>query len=736
MRMIREQLNVSILINHFQVFFTILIIFPANLFAQIIDGPDLQVDSTFQDSTRPIFTQEIEPDTRRISPDQLFAHEPYETPVSVVMTRLPHYDKVDSLKGFIQTLGLMGKMYQASRFGFNDRHFEQGAWRNPVFNRYNVYVLNPETDLPHYDTKTQYLSLDYAQGSRSLGTIDGILSRNINSQLNFTGYYQNRRVNGVYNSHENSHRSVGLSAYFRSKTRRYHLFSTAVFGELTDNVNGGSVNTSDSTANLAFRKSLQNTTLEDAQHKRIIKSVRVDQIYHLLGHPKRAKVDTSATDSQAIRLPEKERAHHLSLRWTNRLEGTYQRFRDNAVDTSMVFGNFVSPLPYLDPDTTTISYGMTTTAYQTEGSASYSFSPSEGLDWNVQAALGYEAIIFRQDSSNLTDNRTIQRLQSDLKISGINLNLHFEARRTSSTLFNAEAYTMAEMRLAPRLRKMKRSLATPDSAAHEADPKGIVTETLTKLIPLQPLQLWFRGSFFDQNPSFFQQYFQPRVGSKFAPNTSLKNSQLLHFRGGASWTGNRRVITGDTALANFVSLQGFFSQSGRFIYYSPTFEVLQANTGENLTWIGVEIAARYRFLKKFHVETEFTLQQGSTNATGDLSRYASHLPQAHGRLSVYYDSHSLDFVGKLRLGADLHFFSAYQALAPDVLSGDFYPTDFTIPRYPRLDGYVAFQVKRTYIWIRLIHLNELLLTPGYYTTPFYPELERTFSIGINWTFFD
>lgn len=710
-----------------------------SVFGQIIDGPDLQVDSTFQDSTRPIFTKEVAPDTRRISPDDLFSHKPHETPVSVNMVRLPHYDKLDSLKGFVQTLGQMGKPYQAARFGFNDRHFQQKSWRNPVFNRYNVYVLNPETEVPHYDTKTQYLAMDYAQGSRSLATIDGILSRNINPQWNVTGYYQNRRVNGVYGSHETSHRSVGLGVYYRNPSRRYHLFSTGTFGELTDNINGGAVNITGSAQENTFQKSLQNTVLTDAQQKRIVKNIRVDQIFHLLGHPKAPKKDTISADS-SIGVHKKAPAHHLSLRWTNRIEGTYQRLRDNTVDTGRVFHNFVSPYPYLDPDTSTISYGLTTTAYQTEGAMSYSFSPSEGLDWNLQAALGYEAVTFRNEGEILTDNRATQRVLSDLTISGINMHLHGEARRTSSSLFDAETYAMAEMRLAPRLRKdsLRRIgdiSSAPTSEAALMDASEDVNRM--RLLTPDPLQLWVRLSFFDQNPSFFQQYFRPRVGSLFSLNDSLKNSQLLHARGGISWTGNRRVLGPDTTLANFVSLQGFFSRAGRFIYYSPSFEVLQANTGESLSWVGVELNARYRFWKKFYAEADVTLQQGSTGATStDLVRYTNHLPQAHGRVSLYYDSQSLDFVGQLRIGADLHFFSEYQALAPDVLSGDFYPTNYVIPAYPRLDGYVAFQVKRTYIWIRLIHLNELLLERGYYTTPFYPELERTFTFGVNWTFFD
>ena len=82
--------------------------------------------------------------------------------------------------------------FQFSRFGFNDRNWKETYWRNPVYGRYNLYAVNPRTEFPYMDTRTQYLNLNYTQGIRGLIMIDGILSRNINPQWNFTGCAESR----------------------------------------------------------------------------------------------------------------------------------------------------------------------------------------------------------------------------------------------------------------------------------------------------------------------------------------------------------------------------------------------------------------------------------------------------------------------------------------------------------------------------------------------------------------
>ena len=85
---------------------------------------------------------------------------------------------------------------------------------------------------------------------------------------------------------------------------------------------------------------------------------------------------------------------------------------------------------------------------------------------------------------------------------------------------------------------------------------------------------------------------------------------------------------------------------------------------------------------------------------------------------------------------DITYFSNYSGFAPDVISEEFFPTLYQVPSYAMANAYFSTQIKQAYIFFKMSHVNEGILQDGYYTTPFYPMLERTFSLGISWAFFD
>ncbi|MDB4286363.1 putative porin, partial [bacterium] len=499
-----------------------------------------------------------------------------------------------------------------------------------------------------------------------------------------------------------------------------------------------------------FLKTAETPNLESAEHKKIIKGIYAENIFHLLGHkdlnkPDTVAIDTLAPDSLRPRVKRKANdSHKLTLRLITAIDGTYQRFRDKGINTSRIAASFVTPYPTLDLDTTDLDESYATTTYRIAGAGSYSFD-KKAFYANLSAGIGYRAVRYRKLTETMTDGRTEQWARARLDVSGINLTLQGEARLESSTLFEAETHTTAGMSFRPRLGtpvfEITDTLTVgpggisqkPGPMVPGAVPRDSILFTLKSLYPLA---LDAHIGLHNQNPSYFQQYFQASPGNTYLPNSDLKNMQLLHARGGFTFEGGKPVLTGDTLQSNMIGVEAFYSRAARFVYYSPEFDVLQADAGEGLTWIGLEFQARYRFFRKMYVEGQVTLQQGSTAATGDLERYTRHIPQVYGKASLYYDNRNLSFAGMLRVGADVSFFTAYESQTVDVLSGEFFPTNYTVQPYPRVDLYFSTQVKRAFLFVKLIHINELLINTGYYTTPFYPELERTFTFGVNWTFFD
>lgn len=67
----------------------------------------------------------------------------------------------------------------------------------------------------------------------------------------------------------------------------------------------------------------------------------------------------------------------------------------------------------------------------------------------------------------------------------------------------------------------------------------------------------------------------------------------------------------------------------------------------------------------------------------------------------------------------------------------FYLQDqFRVENYPVVDAFVAVDIKTINIFLKLAHANQGLSGPGYFTTPYYPGMRRSFVFGIKWMFFD
>jgi hypothetical protein len=583
--------------------------------------------------------------------------------------------------------------------------------------------------MPYFDTKTNFVNINYAQGSQNLQLLDGTLSRNVTPEWNITGHYKSRRSQSPYSGLLNQHRILAVGSSFRSRNNRYHLFANWNYNELQDAVNGGMYRLESNLDDdrTTFGKTLETPLLSDAVHFQIYRSLYVDQMYHLLGHGAGDPIPVPDSLEQTDKKPkvyEERTAQRLTLRFTGSLLGGYQRFSDTGIDTTRNRAGFIPAYPAIATGTRSFFHELLTDDLKLRGGASYSLAFPDKLYWNLQGFLGYRRLWLDVAGTPLTDDRTEQKVTSELYFPTLNLRQRFEGRRTSSTLFNGETYLHADFTLSPKLVKTVRDSLVSDSAQFEG------------LITTNPIKLSAALTFYDQNPSVFQAYYPATDYLRIQGNSELRNSQILHFRAGIAWEGNRPLILGDTVFSNKLGLTAFFSRAGRMVYYTRAFDIAQAEAGESLNWLGVELKGRLRFLQKFYAEGNARYQLGSTSATTDLAYYATHLPKFHSTVSLYYDNRNVSFAGSFRLGAELHFFTNYRGMAMDAFSGEFFPTDYTVKAYPRLDLYAMTKIKRAYLWLRLIHSNELLLARGYYETPFYPALERTFMFGVNWSVYD
>jgi|GEM_PF-2720751 len=693
-------------------------------------------DSLRQDSIEQVKKKKkIRPDTKWVHPHLLFQHDRHyirrERPD---IGKEPLWDELDEEAGFVQRPGQIGKPYQVFRFGANTRQELQSLWWNPVMGRYNRYMVNPETQASYYDTKTPYVNVQYVQGAKELQLLDITLSQNISPFWNFSAYYKRRQMLGAYSNHTTDHRLLHVNNYFHTFNNRYHLFASVGFNNLKDQLNGGENRTAafpnDSEA---FLKEQARLNLSDAELRQYQRSIFIDQYLHF------GKLNDSINSK-----------HLLTFRGAFFGELLNQRYADIAIDTFYLFQNLIPVYPNLAPDSTSLWEEFDTRRLKLLGGASYSYD-GNWLKANVNGDVNYQWLNLQQDTLNYRLNQSIfeQNVHGKLFIltPKFELESKLDYRGRSSNLFPTETYLNSTTTYAiPWIRDdyylvrtpredsvmVKDSLLTPGSGNDST-----LTATPSQLNPrFTPANLSFTYILFSQNPTIFQTYFQSSGSNLYTANPDLRNQQSNQLRLRFFIKGRSNIIRADTIKPNFLAITGFISRFNRMIYYTRSMEVRQAESTDNLTWFGVELEGRVRFLRKFFAEGRFSFQTGSTNSTEDLAYYATHIPKFYGKASIYYENKDISFAGILRIGIDVSMLTKTRLHTLDPITGEYFPVDYDSPFYIQGDAYFSTQIKRAYIFLKFSHLNDGIGRRGYYTVPFYPSLERTFSLGLNWSFYD
>ncbi|MFC5270181.1 putative porin [Adhaeribacter terreus] len=83
--------------------------------------------------------------------------------------------------------------------------------------------------------------------------------------------------------------------------------------------------------------------------------------------------------------------------------------------------------------------------------------------------------------------------------------------------------------------------------------------------------------------------------------------------------------------------------------------------------------------------------------------------------------------------ADAYSPSLQQFYLEDEVNSPLYPK---VESYPVIDVFLAADVKSLNVFLKLAHANEGLNGDGYFTTPYYPGMRRSFIFGVKWMFFD
>ncbi|MCI4667083.1 MAG: putative porin [Bacteroidia bacterium] len=682
----------------------------------------------------------IKPNVKFWDRDALFLHQDRQYSLENRLGNQYKYDEIEWQQGFIQSLGQSGKPFQVWRDGVKNQNFILDQWKNPILNSYNDYIIDGKNKAQFIDTRTPYVNVLYMQGPDRLQTTDVTVSRNINPFLNTTFYIQRRLSESAYRDMVTDHLNLYLSANFHAFKDRYHAFAVVSYNLLNDAFNGGIPKSGTSNFlvqsgdlitdrsvyfplfsnaewntdfNGSFFKSNNAPLLDDALRKNRMREIYLDHQYELI----------PLSDSAKIK-------NRLTLRNEIIWEINDLDYSDASISTSNLEANLIPVYASLDSGSNSITEDWLSRRFKLSGMASYSLQTKGGFQVNVNGGLDYQVLQFVKDTTLTTLNSTDQIVNGSISFPLARIEGHL--RQRFSDRFSAERDVQIKAHLEPwtQIQRYKKH-------------KFFVKKDSLGEIPIPDSSARYRpvsvdGAFTlrDMNPSLFQTFFVGDSGNAYVPNRNLTNQLFTHTEASIRYDFPVKVGLSDTLLPMYAKLRGFFTRIDNPIYYNSNLEVVQ-DMDNGINWIGLEASFRLRFWRKFYLENTIAYQIETASADNLETRLQEQsAPNWYGNSSLFYENNKVAFAQQFRAGIDLRYFGRFAGQTIDPISTEYFATNYEMTPYFRAGLFAVLKLRGVYVWGRVQHVNEFLLTNGYFTTPFYPMLERVVSFGVNWSFYN
>ncbi len=113
------------------------------------------------------------------------------------------------------------------------------------------------------------------------------------------------------------------------------------------------------------------------------------------------------------------------------------------------------------------------------------------------------------------------------------------------------------------------------------------------------------------------------------------------------------------------------------------------------------------------------------------------VPNLFSTGKLYYQNILFKGATELQIGLDVNFKSAYYSNDYMPISAQYFLQDnFKTNGFPVVDLFANARLKNVRLFAKLSQINQGFPAGGYYTAPYYPGLQRTFSFGATWAFYD
>ncbi len=662
-------------------------------------------DEELQDSLRK--AKKVTIKTEWLNPVSIMDGKNGRTPAKFRLEDIILPDLLERLDGFSFTLGQWGKPYQRWRYGANASAFSQGQNINLATGEENAYFLDPINGMRYHDTRTQYVNAYYGQGKADATQLRVDVSQNVNPLLNFGLLYYRRQSNGVYANFITDQNTLGATSNFHTLNERYQVYVHYLFQIHNDNLNGGVVELEPDS--ILFDQGSQPVALEGAALRRLSRAGAMRQFY---------RITKDTVDAK----------HSLWVYNGASADFFLNQFTDSGIDPTVNQSTFLV-YPTLG-DSTFFYERMITRRVRVDGGLTYKLN-NRNLKSRQRFEIAQEFIGFDKNHLITDLNRLSAMWKGNLLIdpNPFAIEGNWTYRQTVSNLFKPETLVDLEASLYFPKWKLDYSRRVPGPPLR---PEDSTTVTRTH----RPVAITLHSMIHDRNPSMQQAYGVGWSGNNFTPNADFSNRRTEHFRLGIKWTGKSKWVRNEEQKGRFIQLSAFNTRNFGEIYLGDTRGFVQTAKQQYLQYTGLELKVRAN-LGKWFFETSTVGQNFLSNNDTLTELFSQMQPRAYTKTSIFYENRDIKFANLLRIGLDCWYSLDYKAPLFDPSNQAFYPQiQHTQKGYPRLDFIFATQVKRAYIYLRVLNTLEDVTAPGYFSTLGYPMPTRQAMVGLNWTFFD
>ncbi|MBB6610294.1 hypothetical protein H7F15_04520 [Pontibacter sp. Tf4] len=174
-------------------------------------------------------------------------------------------------------------------------------------------------------------------------------------------------------------------------------------------------------------------------------------------------------------------------------------------------------------------------------------------------------------------------------------------------------------------------------------------------------------------------------------------------------------------------LMGAYTHISRYVTYGFDAEPTQFSGNQQL--LEAELAHHLRF-GSFHFEN-------FVHYTNTDEAPAIRIPEWLVNSKLYYQGFLFKKALFTQVGVEMTMPSAYKPDAYMPVTQQFYlQNDLTTIDYPVFDVFINADIKTLNVFLKVAHVNFNIWEPGYFETPGYPGLRRSFTFGLKWMFFD